>query len=136
MSKDIRAYTGLAQPPPLDITVGKMSVDPLASLPPTAPGGGEFGAPVTSRTDTVDESHIGGPSRLKLKIQPAPPQYPYADTFFEMEVSAVTQNKTLAQAHSAHGSAWFVGLDQGSAARVARRCASVGVGLKRRSCAV
>lgn len=63
-----------------------MSVDPLANLPPTAPGGGEFGAPVTSRTDTIDESQIGGPSRLKLKIQPSPPQYPYADTFFRLEV--------------------------------------------------
>lgn len=123
------------QPPPVDIAVGKMSVDPLASLPPTAPGGGEFGAPVTSRTDTVDESHIGGPSRLKLKIQPAPPQYPYADTFFEMEVSAVTQTKCLHRRVAR--TAWFSGLDQGyDAARVARRCASVGVGLERRNRAV
>lgn len=60
----------------------------LASLPPTAPGGGDFGAPLTNRTDTVDESHIGGPSRLKLKIAPPPPQYPYADTYFKLEVRA------------------------------------------------
>ena len=66
-----------------------MSVDDsLASLPPTAPGGGDFGAPVTNRTDTVDESNIGGPSRLKLKVRPSPPQYPYADTFFALEVRA------------------------------------------------
>lgn len=69
-------------------TTVAMSVDDsLASLPPTAPGGGEFGAPVTNRTDTVDESNIGGPSRLKLKVRPSPPQYPYADTFFALEVS-------------------------------------------------
>lgn len=70
-----------------------MSVDEsLATLPPTAPGGGEFGAPVTNRTDTIDESHIGGPARLKLKIQPSPPQYPYADTFFGLEVRARLQH--------------------------------------------
>ena len=70
--------------------IGKMSgIDPLAHLPPTAPGGGDFGAPVTNRTDTIDETNIGGPSRLKLKIQPSPPQYPYADTFFDLEVRVV-----------------------------------------------
>lgn len=58
----------------------------LAHLPPTAPGGGDFGVPVNTRTDTIDEANIGGPSRLKLKIQPSPPQYPYADTFFDLEV--------------------------------------------------
>lgn len=64
-----------------------MSADDLASLPPTAPGGGDFGVALNSRTDTMDESNIGGPSRLKLKVRPAPPQYPYADTFFSFEVT-------------------------------------------------
>lgn len=63
-----------------------MSADDLASLPPTAPGGGDFGVALDSRTDTIDESNIGGPSRLRLKVRPAPPQYPYADTFFSFEV--------------------------------------------------
>ncbi|CAM9113936.1 unnamed protein product, partial [Ascophyllum nodosum] len=70
-------------------------IDPLAHLPPTAPGGGDFGAPVTNRTDTIDETNIGGPSRLKLKIQPSPPQYPYADTFFDLEVYIVDQHESL-----------------------------------------
>lgn len=63
-----------------------MSADDLASLPPTAPGGGDFGVAMNNRTDTIDESTIGGPSRLKLKVRPAPPQYPYADTYFTFEV--------------------------------------------------
>lgn len=64
-------------------------MDPtLASLPPTGPGGAEIGANINNRTDTIDESSIGGPSRLKLKIQPPPPQYPYADTWFNLEVRA------------------------------------------------
>lgn len=67
----------------------EMSADDLASLPPTAPGGGDFGVALNNRTDTIDESNIGGPSRLKLKVRPAPPQYPYADTFFSFEVLAV-----------------------------------------------
>lgn len=60
--------------------------DDLASLPPTAPGGGDFGVALNNRTDTIDESGIGGPSRLKLTVRPPPPQYPYADTFFSFEV--------------------------------------------------
>lgn len=68
------------------ILLGDMSAVDLASLPPTAPGGGDFGVALNSRTDTMDESNIGGPSRLKLSVRPAPPQYPYADTFFSFEV--------------------------------------------------
>lgn len=85
-----------------------MSVDDsLASLPPTAPGGGEFGAPVTNRTDTVDESNIGGPSRLKLKVRPSPPQYPYADTFFALEVRELERGERgrgIGTAGQDHGS--------------------------------
>lgn len=66
--------------------IGDAGADPLASLPPTAPGGGEFGAPMTTRADTIDDSHLAGPPRLKVKIQPAPPSYPYADTYFTLEV--------------------------------------------------
>eukprot|EP00903_Cladosiphon_okamuranus_P007178 g6970.t1 len=72
-----------------------MSADDLASLPPTAPGGGEFGVALNNRTDTIDESNIGGPSRLKLKVRPPPPQYPYADTFFSFEVYVVDQHESL-----------------------------------------
>lgn len=63
-----------------------MSADDLNSLPPTAPGGGDFGVALNNRTDTIDESSIGGPSRLKLKVRPSPPPYPYADSFFTFEV--------------------------------------------------
>lgn len=61
--------------------------DDLGTLPPTAPGGGDFGVALNNRTDTIDESGIGGPSRLKLTVRPPPPQYPYADTFFTFEVT-------------------------------------------------
>ncbi len=63
--------------------------DDLGTLPPTAPGGGDFGVALNNRTDTIDESGIGGPSRLKLTVRPPPPQYPYADTFFTFEVTGV-----------------------------------------------
>ncbi|CAM9994727.1 unnamed protein product [Choristocarpus tenellus] len=71
-------------------------MDPsLATLPPTAPGGGEFGVPSVTRQDTIDDSHLRAPQRLKLKIQPPPPPYPYADSFFDIEVSFMLSLRIL-----------------------------------------
>ncbi|CAM9293819.1 unnamed protein product [Phaeothamnion confervicola] len=58
-------------------------------------GGMRISDMASKRADTIDDSHMRGPARLKLKIQPPPPEFPYADTFFEFEVFIVDQNDTV-----------------------------------------